>query len=157
MEPTMDKDVPMTPRDVKFLIVGLAVMVVVGIALFGGLLPGIHPNYTAPLVVTYQGHQFYAEVTPLHIPIFVNNSSPWNVTFRNVTFEIWLTNWYSGTGGIVNGIGTEMNGTSSPFSLGSQLPNGSRLTVYVAPDYGWGAAWTGGAFGGFAVQLLVKV
>jgi hypothetical protein len=152
----MDRDFPMSRRDVGILVVGLVILMAVGIALFGGLLPGIHPNLAIPDVVTVQGHQFYVEVSPLHVPFFANQTSPWNVTFRNVTFRLWLTNWYSATGGVVHGVGTEPNGTSAAFTLGAALPNGSRVSLYLAPDFGWGVWWTGGFAGGYSVQLLVK-
>jgi hypothetical protein len=153
----MDHDYPMSRQAVGVLVVGLVVMVAIGIALFGGFVPGIHPNLTAPAVVTVQGHQYYTEPTPLHIPLFTNSSGPWNVTFHNVTFELWVTNWYSATGGIVHGHGTELNGTTDSFVLGGPIPNGTRVSLYLSPDLEWGASWVGGVAGGFSAQLLVKV
>jgi len=73
-----------------------------------------------------------------------------------VTFELWLTNWYSVTGGVVHGIGTEPNGTSYPFVLGAYESNGSRPSLYLSPDFEFGVWWAGGIIGGFYVQLLVE-
>jgi hypothetical protein len=156
MASVMDGDYPITRRQVKLLVVGLAVMAVAGGALFGGFLPGLHPTFGSDLI-TLQGHQFYEQSTPLHVPFLVNTSSPWNVSYRNVTFQFWLTNWYSVSGGVVHGIGTEVNGSSHGFVLGIASLNGSRQTLYLAPDFDWGVWWAGGLLGGFSVTLLVKV
>jgi hypothetical protein len=151
----MDRDFPMTHRQTVILVAGLAVMIAIGVALFGGLLPGIHPNFSSSFV-TIEGDQYYFEETPLQIPIFVNYSAPWNVTFHNVTFELWLTSWYSALGGEVNGIGTELNGSHHSFVLGGPSPNGTRASLFLSPDREWGVGWPGGVLGGLEAQLYVK-
>lgn len=143
-------------REAKILVVGLVAMAVFGVALFGGYLPGLKPNYTAPGVVTLNGQAYYVQYTALKIPFFANTTAPWNESFRNVTFTLWLTDWYSIPGGIVHGIGTEANGSAHGFTLGT-ASNGTRPVLYMSPDGEWGAAWTGGWFGGLVIQLLVKV
>lgn len=132
-------------------------MAVVGIALFGGLIPGLRPNYSAPATTTIAGHLYYVDSSPLLVPFFSNSTSPWNVTFHNVTFELRLTNWYSTNGGIVHGNGTEANGTRYAFALGERLPNGSRPALFVSPDSVFAAAWTGGWFGSLSIGLMVEV
>lgn len=156
MIPGIDRDYPMTRRQVAILVVGLAVMAAVGITLFGGFLPGIHPNLSTD-ITSIRGIQYYDEFSALHDPLFSNSTSPWNVSFHNVTFELWLTNWYSGSGGVVHGVGTEPNGSAYAFVLGTVLPNGTREQLYLSPDLDWGAWWAGGIVGGFWVQLYVRM
>lgn len=154
----LDQDFPISRRQAQITVVGLVVMAVSGILLFGGFLPGLHPDFSAPAIVTLDGHSYYIEPTVLQVPLPVGTSSgPWNVTFHNVTFTLWLTGWYSGPGGIVHGIGTEPNGTAYPFSLGGYAANGTRANLFLSPDSAFGCAWTGGPFGGVTAQLLVEV
>lgn len=152
----LTRDFPMTRREARLLVIGLVVMGAIGIALFGGLLPGIKPNFGAPSVITVDGQKYYSETTPLEFPILTNTTAPWNVSFEHVTFELWLTNWYSPQGGLVHGIGTEPNGSSYSFVLGMQHASSVPVTLYLSPDRLFGAAWSGGPFGGFLVQLLVR-
>jgi hypothetical protein len=151
----LDRDYPMTRRGVVILVVGLIVMAVLGAALFGGYLPGLHPTFTLPSTRVIGGHTYNVLETPLRTPFGANSTGPWNVTFENVSFYLWLSNWYSATGGIVHGNGTEANGTTYWFVLGNLLPNGTRTMLYVSPDLAFGVYWLGGIIGGFYVQLLV--
>jgi|GEM_PF-635008 len=153
----LDRDFPMSSVQKRALVGGIVVMLVIGVALFGGLVPGLKPNYSAPSVTTWNGHEYYLEPTVLHIPLLVNSSAPWNVTFHAVTFELRLTNWYSFTGGIVHVNGTEANGSRYSFALGQMLPNGSRAMLYISPDSVFGVWFTGGWLGGIVVQLLVEL
>jgi hypothetical protein len=152
----LDRDYPMTRTQVRILLVGLAVMAVIGVALFGGYLPGIKPNLSGPAIATVDGRQYYTEATPLKIPFLANSTPPWNVSFRNVTFELSLSDWYSATGGIVRGNGTEASGTRYPFELGELFANGSRAQLYLSPDGVFGVGWGGGWLGGFSAELLVS-
>ncbi len=152
---TMERDFPIGRRAAIVLIVGLVVMGVLGVALFGGLLPGLKPNYAAPNVTTLDGHLYYLQTTLLKAPFLTNTSAPWNVSFRDVTFTLWLTDWYSVSGGLVHGTGTEANGSASSFTLGI-LSNGSRPALYLSPDDLWAVEWSGGWLGGQFVQLLVR-
>ncbi len=146
----------LTRRQVRVLAVGLAVMAAVGVALFGGLIPGLAPNYSAPLVTTIAGHQYDELVVPLHPPPTSNAGPVWNVSFRNVTFELQLTDWYSSAGGIVLGKGIELDGSNYSFELGQMYPNGSRTMLYVSPDAIFGASFVGGWIGGLTLTLLVQ-
>jgi hypothetical protein len=152
----IDQDFPMTRQQMRVMAVGLAVMAAVGIALFGGFIPGLKPNFSQPTVDAVDGHLYYVEPTLLHYPALGNTSQPWNVTFHNVTFVLEVTGWYYLTGGIVAGTGTEPNGTHYSFALG-EFPNGSRPTLYISPDHAFGVDWTGGWLGPVAALLLVEV
>lgn len=152
----MDRDFPMTRLQWRVLVVGLVVLAAVGIALFGGFIPGLKPNYSQAAIVTVDGRSYYVEPSPLHYPILTNSTSPWNVTFHNVSFQFEMTGWFYFTGGILQGTGTELNGTHYSFVLGL-LPNGSRPTLYLSPDGVFGANWAGGWFGSISVVLLVEV
>ena len=153
----MDRDFPIGRREARILVIGLVTMTIVGIALFGGLIPGLKPNYGAPNIASLDGVQYYQQTELLHLPVFQNTSASWNVTFRGVHFELWLTNWYSLSGGLVHGIGTEPNGSSQAFVLGTTPTNSTPDPLYLSPDGLWGVWWLGGWFGGITVQLLVKV
>ncbi len=155
MPPLMDRDYPMTRRQTQVLVGGLVAMVAVGFALFGGLIPGVHLAYASD-IVSFGGVEYYSESSVLHVPLAVNAAPPWNVSFRNVTFELWLSSWFSPTGGLVHGVGTELNGSNASFTLGNTNPNGSRQTLFVSPDLEWGIFWPGGVFGPPFVQLLVR-
>lgn len=152
----MDRDFPMSALQKKVLVVGLAVMAVFGLALFGGFIPGIKPNYSEPTIDLVDGHLYYVEASGLHFPFLTNSTSPWNVTFHNVSFQLEMTGWFYFTGGILQGTGTEPNGTHYSFVLG-QLPNGSRPELYISPDRVFGADWGGDWFGSLSVLLLVEV
>jgi hypothetical protein len=151
----LERDYPMTPLQMRALVIGLVVMSAIGIALFGGFIPGEKPNYSAPTTATIDGRLYFAEPTLLHYPLLGNATSPWNVTFHNVTFQLQMTGWYYLTGGILRGTGSEPNGTHYSFLLGL-LPNGSRPTFFLSPDGVFGAAWGGGWLGPATVLLLVE-
>lgn len=152
----LDRDYPVSRLQVVILVVGLLVMAGIGVALFGGYLPGIHPDYAQFNVVTIDGHSYHLTQSLLHTPLFSNHTAPWNVSFENVTFELWLTDWFSVTGGVVHGIGTEPNGTAYPFVLGILAANGTRQTLYLSPDAQFGVSWRGGFVVFPYVTLLVE-
>jgi hypothetical protein len=147
------RDYPMTGLQKRVLVVGLVVMVAIGVALFGGFIPGIKPNYSAPTIDTVEGHSYYVEPTLLHYSFLTNSTTPWNVAFHNVSFELEMTGFYYFTGGILQGTGTEPNGTHYSFALGL-FPNGTRTTLYLSPDWEFGADWSGASI---SVLLLVEV
>ncbi len=153
----MDRDYPMTRRQVTVMVAGLLIMTGIGIALFGGYLPGIHPKFSTVGLADLAGHQYHVFQTFLHVPLWTNYSAPWNVTFDNISFVLWVTNWYSPQGAVVHGMGSEPNGTSYLFAVGNLLPNGTRVTLYLSPDYEFGAYWVGGFAAPPWVQLLVQV
>jgi hypothetical protein len=154
----MDQDFPISGTQAKVLIVGLVVMGAFGAALFGGAIPGLKPNYTEPSTAVLDGEQYYYTNVFLSMPLFpINHTSPQFTTFHNVTFAIWLTNWYSVTGGLVRGNGTERNGTAYSFILGESETPPVNTTLFISPDRVFAAYWHGGFLGGFSVQLLVKV
>ncbi len=153
----LEHDYPMTRTQVTVMVVGLVIMAAVGIALFGGLLPGVKPDLNFPSEVTINGQLYHFARSSLHTPLFSNQSQPWNVSFENVSFEFWLTNWYSWFGGVVHGVGTEVNGTAYAFEIGATTANGSRSPLYLSPDGAFGVAWPGGLTGGTYVDLLVRL
>jgi hypothetical protein len=152
----IDRDVPISPLQRRILVIGLIVMATFGIALFGGLIPGLRPNYAASDVGEMGGHSYYVGSTPLRVPMSGNSTPPWNVSFHNVTFVLWLTNWNSFRGGEVHGNGTEQNGTRYTFVLGEILPNGSRTQFFLSTDRVFGAYWAGGWLGGSEIELWVE-
>ena len=152
----IDRDFPMTRTQRRLLLAGIAVWAVAAVLLFGGFLTGVKPSFSNSGLATIEGRSYHFENTLLHPPLYTNTTSPWNVTLFNVTFELWLTQWYSMTGGVLNGVGTEPNGTAYAFALGAPLPNGTRVTLYLSPDLLFGVAWTGGWLAGAYAQLYVR-
>lgn len=154
----MDLDFPMSKRQKIALVIGLLVLGSIGAALFGGAIPGIHPNFSAPVVVTLNGHRYYAEVIPLPLPFFPQNVTPAvNITFHNVTFELQLTDWYSLYGCSLVGHGTEMNGTTYSYVLGGAQAFPEHALTWISPDNEFGLWWLGGLFGKLSAQLFVLV
>ena len=152
----LDRDFPMTRTQRRVLLLGIAVWVVVGFLLFGGFLTGVKPSFSTSGLTTIDGWSYHYEYSPIRAPTFTNTSSPWNVTFFNVTFELWLTNWYSMTGGVLNGVGTEPNGSAYAFALGLPLSNGTRITFFLSPDLAFGVGWNGGWLSEAFAQLYVR-
>ncbi len=153
----MDKDFPMTAAQAKALIVGLLVMGGFGVALFGGAIPGLKPNFTEPNVVTVDGGSYFDTTFAVANPLFpLNHSAPQSVLFHNVSFVFWVTNWYAFTGGLVHGNGTEPNGTTYSFVLGESPIPPVNTTLFFSPDRFFGASWPGGPLAGNEVELLVR-
>jgi len=153
----MDFDVPMTGTQVKVLLVGLLVMGGFGIALFGGAIPGLKPNFATSNVVVYDGERFNYTLALLSQTNPISNTSlPQTYYFDNVTFVLWVTNWNSYWGGLVHGNGTERNGTVYSFVLGLSYNPPVNTTLFISPDREFGAHWPGGFLAGPWVELLVR-
>jgi len=152
----MDQDFPMSPTQAKVLVVGLVVMLAVGFALFGGFVPGMKPNYAPPATLMVNGAPYYYTTVSLNLPSIINNTTtPQAFTFHNVTFQLWLTNWYSPTGGLVRGNGTERNGSVASFVLGTSEHPPVSTSLFVSPDRAFAVYWEGGVFAGTSVRLMV--
>lgn len=152
----LEQDFPMTPVQKRVLAIGFGVWLVIGVALFGGFLPGLKPSLSNTGIATIDGHPYHVIYSTVHGPLLGNHSAPWNVSFYNVSFTLWTTNWYSTSGGVLHGVGTEPNGTSYPFELGELATNGSRSTFFLAPDGEFAVGWAGGWFGGVFAVLYVR-
>lgn len=154
----MDRDFPITRSQATVLLVGLVVMAVFGAALFGGAIPGLKPNYSTPTVLVLDGQQYHFTTFFFNQPFYpLNHTSPQFTSFHNVSFAIWVTNWYSPWGGIVHGNGTETNGTVYSFELGDSPAPRVNTTLFVSPDHQFAVYWPGGVLGGFSVRLMVHV
>jgi len=153
-----DRDFPMTRRQAKVLVVGLVVMGAFGAALFGGAIPGLKPNYSAPSIVVLEGEHYYISTAFLGMPIFPgNHTAPEEFPFHGVNFTLWETNWYEYTGGLIRGIGAEANHTVYPFVLGYSFALHLNSTVFISPDRIFAVEWLGGLLAGPVVHLLVHV
>ncbi|HYA70122.1 MAG TPA: hypothetical protein VEH28_01965 [Thermoplasmata archaeon] len=155
---SIDDDFPMSRTQARVLVAGLVIMGVLGVALFGGLIPGLKPNYTMPATLSLDGREYYYTSVLLNSPAILSNlTAPQPFSFHNVSFWLWVTNWGSPAGALVHGNGTEPNGTAFPFVLGqSNLPPVSA-TLFVSPDYYFAVSWGGGLLGGPWVELFVRV
>lgn len=154
---SLDRDYPPSKTQVRVLFVGLAVLMVFGALLFGGLIPGLKPNYTPPATVTVDGEPYFYTSIPLNFPaILSNHTSPQSYTFHNVSFQLWVTNWYGPSGGLVHGNGTEPNGSVYSFVLGESSSPSVNASLYVSPDRLFAVSWSGGLLGGPWVLLMVR-
>jgi hypothetical protein len=141
------------PLHLKIGAIALVAMAAFGIALFGGYIPGLRPNYSEPATIEVRGLPYYWTEYHLSWPVPpATTTTPSVVTFHNITFALWLTNWYSGPGGIVNGNGTEPNGTVYAFNLTLASLGANSTSPFFSPDREFGAAWSGQVF----VELLVR-
>jgi hypothetical protein len=123
-----------------------------GAALFSGSIPGLGGHISPNAEI--DGKWYYSESYALPLPQLGNNSTvPVLVLFHNVTFWIWVSDYFSPYGTYVHGNGTELNGTSYPFVLGGLASNASRATVFVSPDAKFAVAWSGELF----LQLMVEI
>lgn len=154
---SLERDYPMSRTQVRILVVGLVVLGIFGGLLFGGVLPGLKPNYSEPSTVTIGGEAYYFAMVKLQTPsLFSNATSPERFAFHNISFFLWVTNWDSFSGGLVHGNGTEPNGNVSAFVLGlsSSPPVDSQL--FISPDRVFAVSWPGGLLGGSTVRLMVR-
>jgi hypothetical protein len=154
----IDQDFPMSRGQVRALIVGLLVIGGFGAALFGGAIPGLKPNYTAPATVFLNGEKYYVATVSLNWPApLANYSAPQSFAFHGVSFWLWTTDWGSLSGALVHGNGTEPNGTVFPFVLGESPVAHVQSTLYTSPDRLFAVSWSGGVFGGPMVTVWVHV
>ncbi len=143
---------PATPREKRITLIALVIAIGFGVALFGGFIPGLKPNATAPATVLVDGHSYYWMDYYYPGPVWpLNYTTPSAVAFHNITFDIWVSSWYQLLTGYVHGNASEPNGTSFSFVLGGPANLPGRETLYLSPDEELGAAWNGQAF----VVLLV--
>ena len=155
---SMDRDFPMSGTQAKALVVGLVVMAAFGAALFGGAIPGLKPNSFVPNKLVLNGEPYYFTTFLLNTPFFpVNHTSPQSTSFHNVTFWLWLTNWFSSSGGILRGNGTEPNGSVYSFVLGNSIVPRVNTTLFVSPDHLFAVYFQGGLLGGYWTRLMVHV
>jgi hypothetical protein len=145
---------PMTPRETRVLVVAFVACLCVGVVLFSGWVPGFRPNYTEPATVVLQGHTYYWTDTGVPYPTPpVNQSQPVVTLFHNVTFHLWVTGWYETVQGLVHGNASLPNGTVYWFVLGGPAYEANRSTLYLSPDFAFGASWNGQLF----IQLYALV
>jgi hypothetical protein len=140
----MDRDYPSTPRQARLTLVSLAACGVVGILLFGGYVPGLHPNF-APATATFEGRAYYWTTVIVPIPYTgVNRTLPVSETFHNVTFWTWVTNWSIVGGTYLHGNASGPNSTVYPFTLGGSRFAANWTELYVSPGAAVVVEWTGG-------------
>jgi hypothetical protein len=141
----MDRDYRSSPRQVKVTIIGILVMAIFGVALFGGLIPGLKPNYNVPSTITYDGRPYYYSHVPVPWPALgANFTQPLKGEFHNVTLWYWVTSWYSITGGYLRGNVTLTNDSTYAFVLGGPETSPAYNTSFVTPGGGAGVFWSGG-------------
>jgi hypothetical protein len=155
---SIDRDYPPSKTQVRVLLVGLVILMAIGAALFGGFIPGLKPNYAPPATITVDGEPYYYTSVPLELPaILSNHTSPQSYTFHNLSFHLWVTNWYELSGGLVHGNATERNGSVYAFVLGQSSSPPVNASLFVSPDRLFAVSWTGGLLGLPWVMLMVRV
>jgi len=153
----IEGDFPITRTQAQVLVIGLVVMMGLGFALFGGLIPGVSPRSNAPSNLVFVNGQAYAtEALTLATPsVFQNSTLSQAFLFQNVTFSFWTSDWYSVDGAELHGNGTEGNGASYAFTLGPTGVPWGNSTSYFSPDHLFGVVWVGGPLVGNSVRVMV--
>lgn len=138
----LDQEFPMTRRQAKSTVLALLVGGIVGVAVFGGIVPGLHPSYAAPEFVSLNGHQYHwTEIlVPAALP-GTNGSMPISRAVHNTTFWIWVyidhgdRTWLAGNATITGG-------GFYNFSIGGQLWPTMRPAQYISPDSQVAVVWS---------------
>jgi len=148
----MDRDFPTTSRERKWTAVALGVCAVVGVLLFGGFVPGLHPSYGSPPTVTLDGRAYYWTMVLLPFPPpGSERTAPTSLLFHNVTFETWFTNWTVLGGAYLHGRVHEPNGTVDAFVIGGFPAQANWTEQYLAPDRAVAVQWHDGLTADFLV------
>jgi hypothetical protein len=152
----IDQDFPISRTQARVLVIGLVVMSAIGVAVFGGFIPGLKVSPSGPATVLVQGESYYYTTVMISLPQpFSNTSTPTVTVFHNVTFALWFIHWDWVTGALVQGNGTESNGTVYAFVLGVTGFPLQNDTLFLSPDHWFGAFWPGLSASGSSVRLLV--
>ncbi len=134
----MDQDFPMSRRQGQVLVVGLVAMAVVGVALFGGWIPGVHPG-AGGSVLTYQGRPYFWTFLTVPYPLWpANTSGPVNYTFHGAALALGTKNWYALGGGELVGTIAPENATPTNFTLTAAAPTAESPNATVVLE------WPGG-------------
>jgi hypothetical protein len=141
----LDRNFPPTPKQVKLTVGSLLAAAIIGGALFGGLIPGLRPNFSPPEFQTFEGRSYYwVEVlVPIVFP-GTNVSSVENASVHGAVFEYWIMNQLGGRYTYLQGSATVANGTTYSFLVGGSLAPAERTTQYVSSDQEIVVLWTGG-------------
>jgi hypothetical protein len=141
----MDRDFPPTPTQWKLTVSALAIGGVVGLLLFGGALPGLHPNFSPHTYFTFEGRNYYW--TQLVVPtpwLGSNRTLPVEGSFHNVSYWTWVTDWTVLGGAYLHGNATMVNGTVDVFSIGGSHFRSNWTDQYVSPGAAFVVRWDGG-------------
>jgi hypothetical protein len=141
----MDRDYPSSPRQTRLTLTVLLVGGVVGILLFGGAIPGLHPDYSSSPITTFDGNSYYWTAFDIPYPLpFTERSADVTFAFHKVTFWAWITNWSALGGEYFHGNATEPNGTVYGFSMGGFPAQTNWTDQYVSPGRAVVVNWNGG-------------
>ncbi len=141
----LDRDHPITARQRTLTVGALLVGGAVGIALFGGLIPGLRPNFTPPEFQTFEGRSYYwTQVLVPAPPLGANASVNETATVHNTTFQYWSEAQLAGTLTYLKGVANVPHGSSYPFVVGGGLVPAERTTQYVSADHEVAVLWMGG-------------
>ncbi|MFY9716786.1 MAG: hypothetical protein WAK40_02480 [Thermoplasmata archaeon] len=141
----MDREFPPTPLQARLTVGSLAAAGVIGLLLFGGLIPGLHPNYTPSPYATIDGRTYVWSAVTVPIPwLGGTRTPPVPEVFHNVTFTTWVTNWSLLGGTYLHGTADEQNGTLYSFSLGGYAYDTNWTSRYLAPGGAVAVDWSGG-------------
>ncbi len=142
----IDGNFPISRTQAKTMVGGLVGMAIVGMLLFGGYLPGLHPQYTPNPLTTYDGRSYYWAALSVPSPPFLSShSAPTSSVFRNDTIWRWVTNagWLGGA--YLHGNVTERNGTVYEFVIGGFSGQANWTDRFVAPGASVVVEWGGGS------------
>ncbi|HTW54963.1 MAG TPA: hypothetical protein VMG36_00715 [Thermoplasmata archaeon] len=138
----MDRDFPIGAREAKVTLVCLVVAGTIGVLVFGGYLPGLHPTLAPPKYIELDGQSYLWTTYLVPSPEFGHNyTTPKPVPFANVTFQLWITNYVAFNNQTFAGNATLANGTVYSFALEARANPADRVTLYVAPDDAVAIEW----------------
>jgi hypothetical protein len=136
----------------KATVVVVVVGVGLGAVLFGGLVPGLHPNFAPPEYVEFEGKMYYVTTIVAPSPPFGSNvTAPEEEFVHNATFWVWGTTTFAGFNTFLDGNASVSGGHVYTFSLGGRILSTNRTTQFVSPGGTIAVLWTGGV----SAQLLV--
>lgn len=148
----IDGNPPAAPWQQKATVVAVLVGVGIGAAVFGGLVPGLRPNFAPPEYVEFEGRMYYGSTIAAPSPLFGSNTTvPEEEFVHNATFWVWGTTAFGGFETFLDGNASFSSGHVYSFSLGGTVLSTNRTTQYVSSDGEIAVLWTGGP----SAQLLV--
>jgi hypothetical protein len=90
LEASLDGNHPPTRAQLRTTVVAVVVGGAVGLAVFSGWVPGLHPSFGQPTTVAFEGKTYYWSEVLVPTPIPGTGSTPpQKDLFHNATFWFW--------------------------------------------------------------------
>jgi hypothetical protein len=150
---SLDRALSLTGPERRATLATLAVGGAVAIAVFAGLVPGLHPSLGPPPLVTFDGHPYYwtEYLVPVSFP-GVGSTSPQEVVVHNTTFWLWSVDEDIDTVRYLDGNLSLAGGGTYNFTVGGSTNPAVWVDDYVAPGGAAAVLWPDGQL---SAELLV--